>query len=140
MRQFSIPKRWNVIKVTPEQFGYEDRGIVKWFGMMLSDHLEVLKKEEVDRQMLTVAPKNEMTEIEISKALFHAYADDYPILIQANIIKNGNYYKDIECKVLGYDDNQIYLLLRDGRTVSCTLDQIRNVECMDFFEWYDKMH
>ncbi|WP_368654996.1 hypothetical protein AB4Y30_08210 [Ornithinibacillus sp. 4-3] len=140
MRQFSIPKRWNVIKVTPEQFGYEDRGIVKWFGMMLSDHSEALKKEEVDRQMLTVAPKNKMTEIEISKALFHANADDYPILIQANIIKNGNYYKDIECKVLGYDDNQIYLLLRDGRTVSCTLDQIRNVECMDSFEWYDKMH
>ncbi len=138
MRMFSAPKMWNVIKVTPEQFGYKDRGIVKWFGMMLSDHSEALKKEKIDRRMLNVTAKEEMTEMDISKTLLSAYTTNYPVLIQASVISNGNYYKDIECKILGYDDNQIYLMLKNGRTVSCTLEQIRNIEFMDSLDWFDK--
>lgn len=137
MRQFSIPK-YNIIRVTPEQFGYKDRGILKWQGMILSDHTDALKREKLNERLSEVEAKAEMTEEEISKVLFNAYKADYPILIQANVIKNGNYYRDLKCKVLGYEDNQIYLLLKDGRTVNCTLDQIRNVEFMNSLDWFDK--
>lgn len=136
MRYFSAP-RYNIIKVTPEQFGYKDRGILKWQGLILSDHTDALKKEF--NQVTEFEAKEEMSEAEISKLLFSAYKSDHPILIQANVIKNGNYYRDLKCKVLGYDDNQIYLLLKDGRTVNCTLDQIRNVEFMNSLDWFDKM-
>lgn len=139
LRQFSIPKMYNIIRVTPEQFGYKDRGILKWQGLILSDHTDALKREKLNERLSEVKPKEEMTEEDISKFLFNAYKAYYPIVVQANVINNGNYYRDLECKVLGYDDNQIYLLLKDGRTVNCALEQIRNVEYMNSLDWFDKM-
>ena len=32
-----------IIRFTPDQFGYKDRGKMKWQGLMLSDHTEKLK-------------------------------------------------------------------------------------------------
>lgn len=128
----------SITRITPEQFGYKDRGIVKWLGMMLSDHSEALKKEEVNNQLLEVKTKKEMTEEEIAQVLYQAFITDSPVLIQANVMRDGNYYKDLKCKIAGYVENQIHLYLKDGRVTSCTLEQIRNVEMMDSMDWYDK--
>lgn len=128
----------SITRITPEQFGYKDRGIVKWLGMMLSDHSEALKKEEVNNQLLEVKTKREMAEEEIAQVLYQAFITDSPIFIQANVMRDGNYYKDLECKIAGYVENQIHLYLKDGRVTSCTLEQIRNVEMMDSMDWYDK--
>ncbi len=129
----------NIIRITPEQLGYKDRGIMKWMGLMLSDHTEALKKEEVNNQLLEVEPKKEMTEEEISRVLYQAFVTNSPVAIQANAIrKDGNYYKDVQCMVTGYADDQIHLSLKDGRAKSCTLEQIRNVEMIDPLDWYDK--
>lgn len=57
----------SITRVTPEQFGYKDRGIMKWLGMMLSDHSEALKKEEMNDQLIEVKAKEEMTEEAIAK-------------------------------------------------------------------------
>lgn len=130
--------RQSITRATPDQLGYKDRGIVKWFGMMLSDHSEALKKEKANNQMLAVEEKEEMTGIEISQVLYNAFINDYPILIQANVMKNGNYYQDLECKVIGYTENQICFVLKDGRSTSCTLDEIRNLEIMHTLDWYEK--
>ncbi len=129
----------NIIRITPEQFGYKDRGIMKWIGLMLSDHTEALKKEAEDSQKIEVKPKEEMSEKEISQVLYRAFTNKLPVAIQANALrKDGNYYKDVQCMVTGYADNQIHLYLKDGRTTSCTLEQIRNVEMIDPLDWYDK--
>ncbi|WP_040981158.1 hypothetical protein [Oceanobacillus jeddahense] len=128
----------SVTRVTPEQFGYKDRGMVKWLGMMLSDHSEALKKEEADDQLMEVEAKEEMMEEEIAKVLYKAFTTGSPVLIQANVMQNGNYYKDLECKVSGYTENQIHLFLKDGRVTNCTLGEIRNVEMMNSLDWYDK--
>lgn len=129
----------SITRVTPDQLGYKDRGIVKWFGMMLSDHSEALKKAERSNQLSEVAAKTEMNVEEISSVLYKAYVTDYPVLIQANVIRNGNYYKDIECKVIGYRDNRICLFLKDGRSTSCTFEQIRNIEFMNTLDWHNKI-
>lgn len=126
----------SVTRVTPDQLGYKDRGIVKWFGMMLSDHSEALKKEKRNSQLIDVPAKEEMTEEEISKVLCKAFVSEYPVLVQANVLRNGNYYKDLECKVVGYAGNKICLYLKDGRTTSCTYEQIRNIEFMNSLDWY----
>ncbi len=129
----------NIIRITPEQFGYKDRGIMKWMGLMLSDHTEALKRESEDSRLIEVKPKREMTEEEISQVLYQAFTNNSGVAIQANTLrKDGNYYKDLECKVSGYTDNQIHLSLKDGRVRSCTLEQIRNVEMMNSLDWYDK--
>lgn len=116
-----------ITRVTPKQLGYTDRGIVKWFGMMLSDHSEALKQSAQHNHRFNIKPKPEMTETEISNILYQAFIHQSPVSIQAHIIKNGYYFKDLECKVSGYADDQIYLLLKDGRSVSCHLDNIRNI-------------
>lgn len=128
----------SIIRVTPDQLGYKDRGIVKWFGMMLSDHSDALKKEEMNNQSIEVEEKEEMTKEDISTVLHKVFAANIPILLQANVLKNGNYYKDLECKVAGYFENLICFVLKDGRSTICSLEQIRNVEFMNSLEWYDK--
>lgn len=128
----------SIKRVTPEQFGYKDRGIVKWLGMMLSDHSEALKKEKSNQQRLEVKAKEVMTEEEVANILHKAFATNSPVLIQANVIRNGSHYQDVECKVTGYAENQIYFCLKDGRVTSCTLEEIRNIEWMNPLDWYDK--
>lgn len=128
----------SITRITPEQFGYKDRGIVKWLGMMLSDHSEALKKEEMTNQLIEIEAKEKMTEEEIAAVLYKAFVTDSPVLIQANVMKNGNYYKDLECKISGYVENQICFILKDKRFTSCTLEEIRHVEYMDSMDWYDK--
>lgn len=127
-----------IIKRTPEQLGYTDRGIVKWLGMMLSDHSEALKKESRKNQFFDIQAKVEMTEEEVSNVLHHAFVKQSPVIIQANIIKEGYYYRDVACKISGYVDDKIYLLLKDGRTLTCALPEIRNIELMDQLTWYQK--
>lgn len=131
MRMERIP----ITRLTPEQLGYKDRGIVKWLGMMLSDHSEALKKEKMKNQLIEIEAKEEMTEVEIANVLYKAFVTGTPVLIQANVMRNGNYYKDLECKISGYKENQIYLLLNDGRTANCTIKEIRNVAFMNTRDW-----
>lgn len=102
----------SITRFTPEKIGYRDRGIMKWLGMMLSDHSEALKKEEIDDQLIEVKAKEKMDEEEIAGVLYQAFVTDSPVCIQANVIRNGNYYKDLECKISGYVDNRIYLFLK----------------------------
>lgn len=125
-----------ITRFTPEMFGYIDRGILKWQGMMLSDHTEALKK--MKNEVSVIAGKDEMNAIEISRVLHRAYATNSPVAIQANILRNGSFYKDVICKVAGYGGNRIHLNLKDGRTISCSLEEIRNIELLNPLDWYDK--
>lgn len=126
----------SITYVTPEMYGYKDRGILKWQGMILADQKDAMKimKDEFE----IIEAKEEMSEEEISKVLHKAYTTDCPIAIQANAIRNGSYYKDVLCKIAGYGNGRIFLNVIDGRKTSCTIDQIRNVEMMNPLDWYDK--
>ncbi|WP_269411386.1 hypothetical protein [Lentibacillus daqui] len=38
-----------------------------------------------------------------------------PLVIQANVVRNGNYYRDLQFKVSGYVENQVCLyFLKEG--------------------------
>ena len=126
----------NIVYVTPEMFGYKDRGLLKYQGLMLSDHNDMLIKEKCN--YIEPDQKVEMSDADISSLLYKAFANQLPILIQANVLHDGIYYKDLECMVIGQADSNIYLQLKDGRTTNCKLEQIRNVELMNPFKWYDK--
>ncbi|GGP14216.1 hypothetical protein [Oceanobacillus neutriphilus] len=125
-----------ITRFTPEMFGYTDRGILKWQGMILADQTDALKKME--SELTEIEGKEEMSEVEISQVLYRAFASDYPVAIQANILRNGSFYNDVICKVAGYGGNKIHLQIIDGREASCSLEEIRNIEMLDPLVWYNK--
>lgn len=127
------------IKVTPDVLGYKDRGIMKWQGLILSAQTDAIKEIKEWEKGNEPQPKEKMTEEEISDVLQLAYVNKSPILMQADIVRNGLYYRDLQCMVLGYADDKIYLRLIDGRQVKCEMHQIRHVEYMDPLDWYDKI-
>lgn len=128
-----------VIKMTPDDLGYKDRGIMKWQGLILSDQTEALKKINKETRESEPNPKEKMSEEAISEVLQLAFINKSPILMQADIVKNGLYYRDLQCMVLGYAEDKIYLRLIDGRQVKCEMHQIRHVAFMDLSEWYEKV-
>jgi len=130
--------KYNIIR--PDDMGYKDRGKLKWEGLMLSDHVDALKKLKDPEELIEHEPKEEQDEQTISEHLYYAYVNKLPITIQADVVnKHGNYYRDVSCIVVGQGANIIYLYLKDKRKAKCPIDKIRNVEFMDPVDWYDKM-
>lgn len=93
-----------VIILSPDRLGYKDRGMMKWQGLMLSDHNEALKKARKEHELMEVAFKPEMTMEDVSEVLYKAYVMKKPVLIQSSIIKNGQPYPDVKCMIRGYKE------------------------------------
>ena len=127
------------IKMTPDQLGYKDRGIMKWQGLILSQQADAIREMNKTEMEKDPVPKEKMTEEAISEVLQLAYINKDPIIMQADILRNGRFYRDMHCLVLGYADDKIYLRLASGRTVQCEMHQIRHVEFMNPLEWYEKI-
>ncbi|SHE44398.1 hypothetical protein SAMN02745249_00449 [Atopostipes suicloacalis DSM 15692] len=127
-----------IIRLTPDQLGYKDRGKMKWLGLMLSDHTEALSKMTKEERLKEIEAKPQQSLVEISELLSQAYHTGHPVLIQANILQNGTYFKDVPCMVSGTFEERIYLLLKDGRLVNTILDDIRHVELMNPMDWQKK--
>jgi len=136
MEDWLLMEEYSITRFTPERIGYKDRGILKWQGMILADQTDALRKME--SEITEIEGKEEMSEVEISQVLHRAFSSDYPVAIQANILRNGSFYNDVICKVAGYGGNKIHLQLIDGRKTRCSLEEIRNIEMLDPLDWYDK--
>src|SRR5699024_12670148 len=119
-----------IIRLTPDQLGYKDRGKMKWLGLMLSDHTELLSKMEKKEQLKDVTAKPKQSRLEISEILGQAYHTGNHGLIQANILQNGAYLKDVPCMVSRTFEDRIYLLLNNGRLVDTTLGASGHIEFM----------
>lgn len=128
-----------VVRLTPDQLGYKDRGKMKWLGLMLSDHSDLLKVMEDSENEKYVQPKPKQSLVEIGEILAHAHHTGEPVSIQANILQNGTYFKDVPCIVSGTHEEKIYLLLKNGRLVDTTLEDIRHIEFLDPMAWYEKI-
>ncbi|MFL2077149.1 hypothetical protein [Marinilactibacillus psychrotolerans] len=125
---------------TPRDYNYKDRGMIKWMGMMLSDHSEALIELEKEEREAEPHGKEKHTMEEVSKLLFKAYYTNQPVKIQADFLKNGSYYKDVECKVVGHNgEDKVYLKLKDGDLRAVGIKYIRNIERMNNLEWYGKI-
>lgn len=123
-----------IVRITPDQLGYKDRGVMKWLGMMLSDHSEALKKEKQVNTFIEPKQKERMSMSEIGKLLYQAYVAVSPIKIQASVLRNGSYFPDLEYKITGHVEDKTHFLLKDGRSIYFTLEQIWNVEFIDIFD------
>lgn len=124
---------------TPRDYNYKDRGMVKWLGMMLSDHSEALMILDQEEKDAEPSSKEKQSMEKVSELLFKAYYSKQPIKIQADFLRNGCYFKDVECKVVGHNaGDKVYLKLKNGELREAEITYIRNIEMMDVLDWYDK--
>ena len=106
---------------------YQDRGMVKWQGYYLSDHTAALKKE-ADELGKEYPPKSLQSTEKRSNVLAEAFANGKTVSVQLNTLDlNGNFQPDLVGKLLGYEDDTIYL----DNEQFVTLDEMRHVEIID---------
>ena len=116
-----------VVRRTPDQLGYHDRGKMKWQGLILSDMSEMLKEHQASEKLKRPEAKKQMNLLEITEILQEAYLMKKKVKIQANIIKNGHYYPDLHCLIKGCYENEVYFQLNNGQIKSCEIKQIRHI-------------
>lgn len=103
---------------------YQDRGVVKWQGFYLSDHTAALKKQAKQEAKKYPARAQQSME-EISQVLSEAYANGQTVNVQLNNRNlNGEFLPDLVGKVIGYEDEMVYLEGQQGFEIG----DVRNVE------------
>lgn len=103
---------------------YRDRGILKWQGYYLSDHTAALKKQAKQEAKKYPGRAQQSLE-EMSQLLSQAYANGQTVSIQLNNRDlDGHFLPDLVGKVIGYEDDRVYLAGQEG----VALGDVRNVE------------
>ena len=102
---------------------YQDRGMKKWQGFMLSDHIAALNKDE-ENNAKEYSEKYSMSEVEISQVLLQAFANNKMVSVQ---LKEKTLDKkiqpDIEGLVKGYNGNKIII-----NDIDVELSNINNIQ------------
>lgn len=124
------------IRPNPDQLAYQDRGKMKWQGLLLSDHSEAIKKRKLAEQNDVFLPKPQLSLDEIGQKLSFAYQNKHPILIQTNILENRSCFQEFSCLVAGHFENNIYFSLKNGQLLKIPLENIRHLKLLDPLVWY----
>jgi len=112
---------------------YNDRGLLKWQGFLMSEHNSQLT-EYLKRINTLAVQKEEMSEEDIHRELMHSYHKLRLALVQLNEVDNGLYAEDIEGMVTGFDEGHVHFNTVHG-IVTVPLDSIRNVYIPEFRKW-----
>ncbi len=128
-----MPKK--IIRLTPDQMGYQDRGKMKWQGLMLSDHTEAIKKRSLAEQNKNTSPKTQLSLNDIGEKLAYAYQKKLPIFLQTNTLINRASFQEYYCLVAGNHDNEICFSLKNGEMFKTPLENIRHIELVDPLTW-----
>lgn len=88
---------------------YQDRGMKKWQGFMLSDHIATLNRDKEEKAKV-YTEKDTMSEAEVSQVLLQAFANNKVVSVQ---LKEKTLDKkvqpDITGIVKGYEDDKIVI-------------------------------
>ena len=102
---------------------YQDRGMKKWQGFMLSDHIATLNRDKEEKAKV-YTEKDTMSETEISQVLLRAFANHKVVSVQ---LKEKTLDKkvqpDIVGSVKGYEGDKIVI-----GTNEVELSNINNIE------------
>lgn len=122
--------------VPREKWLYNDRGMMKWMGWLLSDHsafLDSVRTSEQPRQV-----EDEMDDMAINESLQSSLDYSKSIVIQLDILKNNNYVPEIHGIVAGFENDQVYLYLDDGSVKSIFVEAIRYVKLEQTIKWWNE--
>ena len=88
---------------------YQDRGMKKWQGFMLSDHIATLNRDKEEKAKV-YTEKETMSEVEISQVLLQAFANNKVVAVQ---LKEKTLDKKIQPDIVGlvkgYDGDKIVI-------------------------------
>ena len=102
---------------------YQDRGMKKWQGFMLSDHIAALNRDK-ENNAKVYTEKDTMSETEISQVLLQAFANNKLVSVQ---LKEKTLDKKIQPDIVGlvkgYEGDRIVI----GDT-EVELGNINNIE------------
>ena len=102
---------------------YQDRGMKKWQGFMLSDHIVALNKDK-ENNAKVYTEKVTMSEEAISQVLLQAFANNKVVVVQ---LKEKNLDKKIQPDIVGlvkgYEDDKI--IIGDNKV---ELSNINNIQ------------
>ena len=88
---------------------YQDRGMKKWQGFMLSDHIATLNRDKEEKAKV-YAEKDTMSETEVSQVLLQSFANNKVVAIQ---LKEKTLDKKIQPDIVGlvkgYDEDKIII-------------------------------
>lgn len=76
---------------------YQDRGMKKWQGFMLSDHIAALNRDKEEKAK-EYTEKDTMSENEISQVLLQAFANNKVVVVQ---LKEKTLDKKIQPDIVG---------------------------------------
>ena len=76
---------------------YQDRGMKKWQGFMLSDHIAAINRDKEEKAKV-YSEKDAMSEIEIGQVLLQAYANNKVVSVQ---LKEKTLDKKIQPDIVG---------------------------------------
>ena len=102
---------------------YQDRGMKKWKGFMLSDHIVELNKDK-EEQAKVYSEKDTMSEVEISQVLLQAFANNKVVAVQfKEKTLDKKIQPDIVGLVKGYNGDKIVI-----SDVEVELSNINHIE------------
>lgn len=119
--------------IIPSEMGYKDRKMAKWQGFILSDHAELMRKNERERKK-EILPKEKQSLETISSLLKQAYMRKIKVFIQMDFIENGLYLEDIAGYIAGSAASSVYIQTADD-FVAADLHCIRHVKLDDALKW-----
>lgn len=102
---------------------YQDRGMKKWQGFMLSDHIAALNKDK-ENNAKVYTEKDTMSEVEISQVLLQAFANNKVVSVQLREkTLDKKIQPDIVGLVKGYNGDKIVI-----SDVEVKLSNINHIE------------
>ncbi len=117
------------------QMNYEDRKMAKWQGFVLSDHAELIQKQDQTKNNLNVA-KEKQTPETISESLYQAFLTKKQVVIQMEFLLDGVYEDDLIGIVVGQEENNIYLQT-PSELIVIDSALIRHTEINESKKWWN---
>ncbi|UUX34317.1 hypothetical protein [Fundicoccus culcitae] len=104
---------------------YHDRGMMKWQGMILSEHRSVLEQETQAYRPSYQAPIQQNRD-EIIATLKRAHSSHYRVWIALNQLDANQEYIELKGRVFGFENGQLII-----EKIPVNLELIRCVEFVD---------
>lgn len=120
--------------VPREKWLYNDRGMMKWMGWLLSDHSAFMEKAKGKETPTTIKP--EMDTRSISNNLARAWERKQTIIIQMNAIEGNAFVPEMKGQIIGFNAGQVYLLGEDGSTKLLYVENIRYAALSNDQKWW----
>lgn len=118
--------------ISPSDIGYKDRKMAKWQGFILSDHADMIRQAERQKEIL---PKEKQSLERISFLAKEAYVSQKRVFIQLDFIENGQFSEDIEGFISGIDACMLYVQTKTDYIVT-ELECVRHIELDSSPKWY----